>query len=164
MKRLTLIRHAQADDPLPDQPDWDRPLTRRGISDAVAMAKRLKSPRYKPELILASPALRTRQTTDIFAERFGLEAEQLKFIEESYLADAKRLLKVIQEHGANAKHVMLVAHNPGITELADQLSQERGIDAMPTCAIFTAEFNITHWSELLPASGVNVEFDYPHRG
>lgn len=164
MKRLILIRHAQADDPLPDQPDWDRPLTRRGIGDAAEMARRLKSPKYKPDLIIASPALRTRQTSDIFAERFNLEAPHVKFVEESYLADARRLLGILQAHGGTAKTLLLVAHNPGITELADQLSQERGIDAMPTCAVFCAEFALTQWCDLLPASGVNVEFDYPHRG
>lgn len=161
-KRLTLVRHAQADDPLPNQSDWERPLTKRGLRDAEEMAKRLKEQKLKPDLILASPATRARQTAELFTKALCAHSpEKLQFAEELYLADTKRLLDCIHQLGGTHAHLLLVAHNPGLTEFADQLSQERRIEAMPTCAIFTAEFTIKHWQELLPASGVRVQLDYP---
>jgi len=161
MKRLSLLRHAQADNPLPDQPDWDRPLTKRGLLDALEMARRMKAQRRRPELILSSPATRTRQTTEALIKYFS--NAKLLFVEELYLTDSKQMLTAIQEYGESAKHLLVVAHNPGITELADLLSQERSIDAMPTAAIVTAEFDLHAWQDLLPATGIHVEFDYPQR-
>ncbi len=58
---------------------------------------------------------------------------------------------------------MIVGHNPGLTEFADALSCERSIDNMPTCAVYTLEFDIEDWSELEFAQGVNAELDYPAR-
>jgi phosphohistidine phosphatase len=161
MMRLSLVRHAQADDPVSNQPDWDRPLTRRGLLGAKEMARRMKVAKHKPHLILSSPAIRARQTAEIFAKCFA--GVQLRFLETLYLADPKQLLAAIRDNGDTATHLLIVAHNPGITEFADQLSQERSIDAMPTGAMVTAEFSLNAWQDLLPATGINVEFDYPQR-
>jgi phosphohistidine phosphatase len=164
LKRLTLVRHAQADDQVPDRSDWERPLTKRGLRDAEEMARRLKSQRLKPDLILSSPAMRARETAEIFAKQLcANKPEKLQFADELYLADAKHLLNCIHTVGGAHLHLLIVAHNPGLTEFADQLSQERCVEAMPTCAIFTAEFALKSWDELLPATGIHVELDYPHR-
>lgn len=161
MMRLSLLRHAQADDPVSNQQDWDRPLTRRGLLDAKEMARRMKVAKHKPHLILSSPAVRARQTAETFANCFA--GAQLQFFEGLYLADPKQLLVCIREQGNAAEHLLVVAHNPGITEFANQLSRDRTIDAMPTCAIVTAEFKVSAWQELVPGAGLNVELDYPQR-
>lgn len=161
MMRLSLLRHAQADDPVSNQPDWDRPLTKRGQLDAKEMARRMKVAKHTPDLILSSPAIRARQTAEAFAKCFS--GAQVQFVETLYLADTKQLLAAIRDHGGNAMHLLVVAHNPGITEFADQLSQERSIEAMPTGAIVTAEFDVQTWQELVFATGINVELDYPQR-
>jgi phosphohistidine phosphatase len=161
MMRLSLLRHAQADDPVSNQQDWDRPLTRRGTLDAKEMVRRMKVAKQKPDLILSSPAIRARQTAEAFSACFA--SARLQFVEALYLAEPKQLLACIREHGGTAKHLLVVAHNPGITEFADQLSQERSVEAMPTGAIVTAEFDVHTWQELVPGTGVNVELDYPKR-
>jgi phosphohistidine phosphatase len=161
MMHLLLMRHAQADDQVAGQQDWERPLTRRGQDDAKEMAKRLKARKVRIELLLASPALRTRQTADAISKVFP--HARVEYVDELYLADRKRLMRIVHQHGGHAKHLMLIAHNPGISEFANELSQERPIDGMPTAAIFDALFDITQWQDLPPASGVNVEFDYPKR-
>jgi phosphohistidine phosphatase len=161
MKRLTLLRHAQADNPLPDQSDWNRLLTKRGQLDAKEMARRLKVQQLRPGLVLSSPALRARQTAEVFARCFS--SATLQLVEELYLADSKLLLTLIQQRGGSSDHLLVVAHNPGITELASWLAQDRRIDNMPTCATVTAEFELDTWQALQPATGLNVEFDYPQR-
>jgi len=159
--RLSLIRHAQADDPVTQQEDWDRPLTRRGTLDAKEMARRMKTAKYKPQLILSSPAVRARQTSEAFAQCFT--GATLQFVDDLYLAEPKQLLQSIREYGGTATHLLVVAHNPGITEFANQIAQDRNIDAMPTGCVVTAEFALSNWHELQSNSGVNVELDYPKR-
>ncbi|MGC3980547.1 MAG: histidine phosphatase family protein [Steroidobacteraceae bacterium] len=161
MKQLTLVRHAQADNPLPDQRDWDRPLTKRGLLDAREMARRMKERSLRPELILSSPAIRAAQTAEVFAKCFA--QAKLLMAEELYLASAKQMLAAIHEHGAAVGHLMVVGHNPGISEFADELSHERSIDGMPTSGIVTVDFELSAWRELHPGEGCNVEFDYPQR-
>ncbi len=162
MKRLTLVRHAQADAQLADQSDWERPLNRRGLLDAAEMAKRLKAQRLKPDLILCSPALRTRQTAEPFAKCFALSNDKIIFEDNLYLADTKHLLECVHNAG-DMHHLMLIAHNPGISEFAHWVAKDYEVDSMTTCAVFTAEFDIKTWRELTAGSGVNAALDYPQR-
>ncbi len=60
MIRLALVRHAKSDWGSPALDDHDRPLNRRGLRDAPAMAARLADSGFVPEVILSSTALRAR--------------------------------------------------------------------------------------------------------
>jgi len=161
MLRLTLVRHAKTEAAHSGQEDWDRALEPRGQRDAPEMGRRLKDRGLKPDKILSSPAVRAISTTTILTRELGVAASKVVQDERLYLANPKDLLKVIRELGGAAKHLMVVGHNPGITEFADALSSERSVDNMPTCAIYTLEFGIKNWSELEVGSGTNPEFDYP---
>lgn len=163
MFRLTLVRHAKTEPAYADQEDWHRPLEPRGARDAPEMARRMKDRGLKPDKILTSPALRATSTTTLMARELGIAESRIVTDERLYLASAKRLLATVQELGGGEKHLMIVGHNPGLTEFADALSCERSIDNMPTCAVYTLEFDIEDWSELEFAQGVNAEFDYPAR-
>lgn len=163
MKRLTLVRHAKTDPALAGQQDWERTLTPRGKADAAEMAHRLKKHKLKPDLMLVSTAERARATAAIFAKEWDLSDKHIRYDERLYLADPKHLLAVVRELGGKEKHLMLIGHNPGICEFASQLSQERDIDAMPTCAVFTAKFKLDDWRELEWNSGVDAELDYPKK-
>ena len=161
MKRLTLVRHAKSDWSLPGQDDWDRPLNRRGQRDAPDMARRLRSRRLKPELVLSSPAVRALTTATVMARELKVPAAHVMQDERLYLASPADLLAVIRERGGGAKHVMVFGHNPGITECANRLSRGDHIDNLPTCGVFTALFDVAAWSDLGWDSGREVEFDYP---
>jgi phosphohistidine phosphatase len=163
MLRLTLIRHAKTEPARPGQEDWDRVLEARGQRDAPEMGQRLKSQRLKPDKMISSPAVRALTTATIIARELGVAANKVQQDERLYLAAPKDMLKVVHELGGRAKHLALVGHNPGITEFADKLSSERSIDNMPTCAVYTLEFDIEQWSELAWSSGVNADFDYPKK-
>lgn len=161
MRRLTLLRHAKTEAQHSGQEDWDRVLEPRGIKDAPEMARRLRDRKLKPDLVITSPAVRAQTTAQIFARELHLPAAKLLQDERLYLASPKALKEVIREMGGQAHHLMIVGHNPGLTEFADRVSAERGIDNMPTCAIYTLEFDLDSWSELEWDSGVNAELDYP---
>jgi phosphohistidine phosphatase len=161
MKRLTIVRHAKSDWSLPGQEDWDRPLSRRGQRDAPEMARRLRSRRLKPELMLSSPAVRALTTATVMARELKVPAAHVIQDERLYLASPVDLLTVIRERGGTAKHVMVFGHNPGLTEFANRLSAGDQIDNLPTCGVFTATFDLGAWSELDWGSGRDAEFDYP---
>ena len=161
MKRLTLVRHAKSDWSLPGQNDWDRPLNKRGQRDAPEMARRLRSRRLKPDLILSSPAVRALTTATVMARELKVPAAHVLQDERLYLASPADLLAVVRERGGEAKHLMVVGHNPGMTECANELSAGDRIDNLPTCGVFTAQFNIAEWSDLESGSGQDAEFDYP---
>ena len=161
MRRLTLVRHAKSDWSLPGQVDWDRPLNKRGQRDAPEMARRLRSRKLKPDLMISSPAVRAITTASVMARELKVAATQLRQDERLYLAAPADMLAVIRELGDGAKHLMVFGHNPGITEFANQLSASEHIDNLPTCGVFTALFHLADWADLRWASGQEVEFDYP---
>jgi phosphohistidine phosphatase len=163
MKRLILVRHAKSDWSLPDQDDWDRPLNPRGQRDAPEMARKLKSRRVKPDRILTSPAVRALATVTIMARELRVAPSLLVLEERLYLANPADMLAVLRELGGKSQHLMLCGHNPGITEFANRLSAGETIDNMPTCAVFTARFDIGDWKRLDWGQGKDVEFDYPRK-
>jgi phosphohistidine phosphatase len=161
VRRLTLVRHAKSDWSLPGQPDWDRPLNRRGQRDAPEMARRLRSRRLKPDLVLTSPAVRAVTTATIIARELKVDAGRIAPDERLYLASPAQMLAVVRELGGSALHVMLYGHNPGITEFANRLSAGEQIDNLPTCGVFTATFDIANWDALDWGLGEDGTFDYP---
>lgn len=161
MRRLTLLRHAKTEAQHSGQEDWDRELEPRGQKDAPEMARRLRERKLKPDRVISSPAVRALTTAQVFVRELHLAASKLQQDERLYLASPKVIREVVRELGGDAHHLMIVGHNPGLTEFADRISAERGIDNMPTCAIYTLELDIKGWDELEWDSGVNAELDYP---
>ena len=134
MKRLVLVRHAKSDwsDPLLD--DHDRPLNGRGQANAPMMAERFAATGVKVARIVSSTAVRARTTAAEFASATGLEIE---LDDALYMSTAKTLLARAVSSGEES--IMLVAHDPGITVLANELSAG-GIQHMPTCAVAVFEW------------------------
>jgi phosphohistidine phosphatase len=163
MLRLTLVRHAQAQPAALDEEDWNRPLEASGERDARTMGARLLSAGPAPGRILSSPAVRAIKTASLLARELHVPTRLVQQEERLYLADARTLLAVVQELGGDTPHLLLVGHNPGLTEFADALSSERSVDNLPTSATYSLEFDIPEWPALEWASGVNAEFDYPKR-
>jgi phosphohistidine phosphatase len=161
VKQLTLVRHAKSDWSLPGQQDWDRPLNKRGQRDAPEMARRLRARKLKPDLVLASPAVRALTTAAIMARELKVPAAQVRQDERLYLASPADMLAVIRELGGTARHLMVFGHNPGITDFANRLSAGDQIDNLPTSGVFTATFDIDDWSALAWESGQDATFDYP---
>ena len=125
MKRLTLMRHADARWNDPAISDLERPLNRRGIGAAQAMARRLLELQLIPDLLLTSPARRTQQTADIVARELSLPARRVRHEEALYLASAADMLKLVQATGPRVAHLLVVAHNPGVSELVQLLLPAR---------------------------------------
>jgi len=125
--QVILVRHAHAEWPNWSGRDFDRPLTPRGEEDAARTARELRQAGHRPDLLLASAALRTRQTAEIIAQALEIAQGALRFDDEFYNSTPSALEDALRRATRSATGcVMLVAHNPAISELARQLAGDRG--------------------------------------
>src|SRR3954471_6750400 len=122
-RRLTLIRHANAEQDA-DVRDFERPLSRKGQSEANDMARRFQERGLVPDLILTSAAVRTRETADTFAKVLGVAPRLLQADDSLYLADGEQILAAIRGVGPRVTHLMVIGHNPGISAAAIALAPE----------------------------------------
>jgi phosphohistidine phosphatase len=148
MKRLTLMRHGNALWKDPQISDFDRPLNRRGASEAEAISRRLIELKLIPTLLLTSSAVRAQQTADIVARELGVSTRNRYSEESLYLAPAADILRVVQSTGPRVPHLMIVGHNPGITEIANLLAPTRPIGELATAAVCSLTFDARSWSHV----------------
>lgn len=121
MAMLHLLRHAKSDRDQPALGDHERPLNPRGRKAAKAMGRYLARTEFPLGLILCSAARRTRETLDLLQDEWKCGA-RVRIEERLYLASAGQLLRRLREVPEETGEVLVIAHNPGIHELAVQLS------------------------------------------
>ncbi|QDT07690.1 phosphohistidine phosphatase [Rubripirellula lacrimiformis] len=152
-KTLVLMRHAKSDWGDPSLSDHDRQLNRRGLRDSPVMGQWLSQFGAVPDLVLCSSAVRTQETVDGMQEAWSTDP-QLSVLDSLYLASPETIWRTAASEGGQHDCVMLIAHNPGISQLASMMA-DRGME-MPTAAIAIFRFDIADWSEL--SSGTEAEF------
>jgi len=157
-KQLLLVRHGKSDWGNLDLKDFDRPLNKRGKENAPEMAERLLSKSFKFDLIVSSPAKRAKTTAKYFAEAY--HTSEIQFEESIYEASATTLLQVINKLDDSANTVMMFGHNPGFTDLANELSHA-DIYNIPTAGMVLISFPFNSWSMVSKGTGELVFFDYP---
>ena len=150
MKQLTIIRHAKAERPEEHPLDFDRPLTKRGHKEAKATGKRLLMLEPAVDWLLSSPAVRARQTTEelIRVCKYPLT---IQWQAEIYEASVEQLLELMRNVPQDMEHVVLVGHNPGLTELVSILSTGDAARLnlhLPTAGLATLELEIFWWNQL----------------
>lgn len=127
-KKIIFIRHAKAVASRTWKgADFDRPLSEMGQESLRIIGQYLQITGMRPEKIISSPALRTKQTADFLAEKFSLET--VHFEEDLYLPSKKEAQKIykkiLQDTPEETKVVLVVAHNPEISEMMEYFSDER---------------------------------------
>lgn len=157
MKKLFLIRHAKSDWTNPELKDIERYLNERGYSNANMMAAKFN---HKPDLIISSPAIRAMSTALIFARHVNYNANTIVIKQELYESSITDYLSVINAIDNQFSSVLLFAHNPTISNVAQTLTQALPME-MPTCAIAGINFDTNDWKKA--KSGELVLFDYPKK-
>ncbi len=160
-KKLTLLRHAKAVPALPGIDDHARPLNGRGRRAAAQVG--IETAGARPDLVLCSSAVRTRETWEIASRAW--EALPPVLIEDGlYLAEPQALLARLRGLSSTIGHVWVVGHNPGLHDLAAELAQ--GVAAVPdfpTAARARVEFAAEDWSALGTARALRVDVFTPAR-
>ncbi len=167
MKNLHLLRHAKSswDDPV--ERDFDRPLNGRGHRAARRMGEWLLAERLHFDRILASPALRIRQTIEGIEAGLGqrLPVEPDKRI---YMASAASLFDIVRECPDAVADLLVIGHNPGLEDLlliategdTSPLRREAELK-YPTATFASIAIGIDHWAELPEGGAKLVRFVRP---
>jgi phosphohistidine phosphatase len=119
MRQLVLLRHAKAMPAGDEADDFARALAEAGRTDAPLIAHALAEAGAAPTIALVSDARRTRETWDLAQPSFP--KAEVRFLRSLYLGAAEILMAEAERTGA--ANVMVVAHNPGLHELASRLAQ-----------------------------------------
>ncbi|WP_420347348.1 SixA phosphatase family protein [Pelagibius sp.] len=162
MPHLLLLRHAKSSWDDPSLADFDRPLAPRGERAAREMGKWIGKRKWRPTLVLCSTAARAVQTLDLVLAALP-KAPEVRLYKSLYLAPPSRMLRLLESQPGDAGSIMIVAHNPGMENLAAQLARgdtapaaRRMAEKYPTAAL--AHFKLAAWpragraTAMLPAA------------
>ena len=146
MKRLLILRHAKSSWADTSLDDWQRPLNDRGRRDAPRVGAWLRDRSLMPDLIVTSDAVRARDTASAVATAAG--CTRAIVVEPSlYHATPADAIAVLTSIGNQAaRTVLVVGHNPGLSDLVSRLSGEH--HDLVTAAIVELAVPIDRWSEL----------------
>ena len=160
MKTLYLLRHAKSSWSFDELSDQERPLNDRGRDDAPVMGQALAKRHICPDVIVSSPAVRAMSTAVLVAREMQYPHDKIVVEPGIYGADVNDLLAIIKGLPDGAGTVLLVGHNPTITETANVLSPS-SLNEMPTAAVVCLRFTCEHWAEVNKANAEFYFYDYP---
>lgn len=160
MKKLTLIRHAEAAPPKGNQTDFDRSLTDHGQHQADIMAKKLKKQHFTFDEMYCSGAQRALSTAQTIYH--ALSPNQRPIREKSFLyhVNLEYLYRFIETIDNDIEHAVLVSHNPGLSYLLSDLLREP-IQNMNTCTVAQLQLNINDWIEIQSNCAQLLSIDAP---
>lgn len=173
MKVLTLMRHAKSSwkEPLPG--DKSRGLSKRGKRDVPLMAGVFaelckQQPSIYPDLIISSTAIRAKLLADgVYSACTREESNcRMKISEQCYTFNEENLLDLISQVDNDISALMLVGHNPALTELIQTLCPVRvfQLDNLPTSSFVSFAFNVDCWRDVGSCDSVQLlAYDYPKR-
>lgn len=159
-RRLILTRHAKSswDDPLMD--DHDRPLNNRGRRSALALGEWLASRGYEPEEVLCSSSARTKETWTVIASAPLEVLPHIRVEKMLYQAAPDQMFLALKT--ASQPTVMMLGHNPGISELAAMLVARAPTDPdfrrYPTAATLVLDFQVDCWENVTAKQGSVLDF------
>ncbi len=159
MKKLLILRHAQALGTAIGGSDKSRELSPKGQEDALALGTLMAKQGFQPDIVLCSAATRTRQTLDNIMK--SLAKCKTEILDKLYNADFDVLLDSIRGTDADKNRVLIVAHNPGIHTLAARLAKDDAsahVDrlsmAYMPATLSVLECNIEDWADLKPYANI----------
>ena len=164
-RRLILLRHAKSDWP-EGIPDLERPLAERGVVDATAAGRTLAAIAV-PDLVLCSPARRTRRTWELAAPALeGVAAPRVEPV--IYGAEVGEILQLVRAAPADARAVLVIGHEPTMSQTARALAGPGSstgdlarLEAKyPTSGMAVFRFD-GEWADLAPAGATLEAFLIP---
>ncbi len=85
------------------------------------MGARLREHGIHPDLVLSSPALRARRTAALVSRPLDYPVERIRLDATLYLAAPEEILAVVAVQADAVDCLLVVGHNPGLTELTNLL-------------------------------------------
>ncbi len=146
MKRLVLMRHAEAGWEHPNLSDHERPLTKDGLRDAPRMGALLKEKGLGIDKIFCSTAKRAQDTLSLFLWEYAFKGEP-RYFDLLYHAEIRDYVDILMQLSPGIDVAMIVAHNPTISGALEFFANT--YKPFSPAAIAYLEFDIEQWSELI---------------
>lgn len=162
MRTLYLVRHAKSSWKDAELSDMKRPLNKRGKRDAPKIGNLLRKRNEIPDLIISSPAKRAFSTAKRFAKGLKYPGKKIATKKQLYMGSSENFIGVISQAEKKFKSIMLIGHNPGLTEFVNEISGEN-IDNIPTSGVVRIDFDIDEWGEIKNSKGKMIFFEYPKK-
>jgi len=113
-----------------------------------------------PDLVISSCSIRTQETADGLADKLEFEGPRY-YLKELYLTQPKRLKETLMMQEKHFDSILVVGHNPQVTEFAKMVTDGGSISKIPSLGVVAINFDIEEWSELAEAQGEIDFFIYP---
>ena len=142
------MRHAKSSWEDNDKKDYDRPLNKRGKSDAPEMGRYLKEIDMLPDRIISSPARRAKETVLLLAEAAGIAETEIQWNEDLYFSGANAYLESARQLSNNYSTILIAGHNPSVEQVVKFLGGGDAASKITTANIACHELSVEHWSEI----------------
>jgi phosphohistidine phosphatase len=167
MTILTVMRHAKSSWDQPNVADFDRTLNERGRKAARRVGRELKHRRIRFDRVIASPAVRVRETLTGLADGYGALPDT-HFDPQIYGASLSSLFELVRQIPGTVHAPLFVGHNPGLQQLVLELASDDGRElrseveaGLPTAAVVLLELPAVRWDEVEPNRGTIRELILP---
>lgn len=157
VRKLFLIRHAEAEPSSNASNDFERRLTASGLRNAYMVGQYLKQENIKPDAVLSSCATRAKLTAETIANQLGFDLEKIQHHEGIFEASVRELLGIVHQLYTEKSTVFLVGHNPAITFLADYLGDAALADIKPG-GVVQINFRLENWTMLDKGIGEFINY------
>ena len=160
-KTLHLIRHAKSSWDDSNLADIDRPLNKRGKRDCKLMGKPINDAGCDFSNIYCSPALRARLTIQGLTRDIKNQNSECHIDPDLYTFDFQDLFKWCQNLNNGQHSIVIVGHNPALTDLCHYLIDNSEIDNVPTCAYVQISLSCLNWKDISKGCGTLIAFIKP---
>ncbi len=115
----------------------------------------MRAERLEPDLVWCSTARRARQTWAVVGPELANDVVAID-CDDLYMASGDRILDMVRRADDHLARLMIVAHNPGLHELAVSLADRARNDrdlaklraGLPTAALAVITFDTDRWGKI----------------
>jgi phosphohistidine phosphatase len=150
MKKLLLVRHAEAYSEYCGGPDKDRSITIGGMQEIESIKSKMANNFSDISVVFCSNAKRARQTLEGIKSSLPTNIE-IFYDDDLYASDADTVMKKLRKISDKHEGVLVIAHNPALSEILININIYNNIKlpkVMPTCGIVIGESVANKWSEI----------------
>ncbi|WP_040279004.1 SixA phosphatase family protein [Psychroserpens damuponensis] len=146
MKTIILVRHAKSSWKH-QVSDRDRPLKKRGNTDASLVSNVFKTKNLQLDGVYSSPANRALLTCKIFMDNLNYDHTKLSIKEDLYDFGGEQVIDFLRSLNENYQNVMIFGHNHAFTSICNIFGNSY-IDNLPTSGLVVIDFDVKSWIDI----------------
>ena len=158
MKKIYVLRHSKSSWSDLSLGDFHRPLNSRGKTDGPMMSVYLSTRIDMIDFLHCSSSVRTYETSKYFIER--IKFIDIQYDESLYHSSSSEIINNIKCYDEQYNSAMIIAHNPGLTNLINEIS-DISLDNLPTTGLVEINFDCTKWSDISLDNSTVVDIKFP---